>query len=145
MEFVEMFKAPIKMLHPVISFGSKKDLETERKHADFLERMVARGCTEHQARRLVEWYMRVNKAGWTREPPVRSGGHEFTLSKEEFLDMFFEDLELPESRWLVSRVRLRCGRTPRQSSVGAQPAAVKSLPLAAIGCVNLYFHSLLSG
>ena len=50
-------------LLPVISFGSKKDTETEKKHADFLERMVARGYTERQVRRLVEWYMRVNKAG----------------------------------------------------------------------------------
>src|SRR5215469_8089858 len=50
-------------LLPVISFGSKKDSETERKHADFLERMVSRGYTERQVRRLVEWYMRVNKAG----------------------------------------------------------------------------------
>jgi serine protein kinase len=50
-------------LLPVISFGTKKDGETEKKHADFLERMVARGYTERQVRRLVEWYMRVNKAG----------------------------------------------------------------------------------
>jgi serine protein kinase len=50
-------------LLPVISFGSKKDTETEKKHADFLDRMVARGYTERQVRRLVEWYMRVNKAG----------------------------------------------------------------------------------
>src|SRR5262249_44379119 len=50
-------------LLPVISFGTKKDTETEKKHADFLERMVARGYTERQVRRLVEWYMRVNKAG----------------------------------------------------------------------------------
>src|ERR1700724_1676298 len=50
-------------LLPVISFGSKKDSETEKKHADFVERMVDRGYTERQVRRLVEWYMRVNKAG----------------------------------------------------------------------------------
>ena len=50
-------------LLPVISFGSKKDGETERKHHDFLERMVSRGYTQRQVRRLVEWYMRVNKAG----------------------------------------------------------------------------------
>src|SRR5438128_1043643 len=41
-------------LLPVISFGSKKDSETEKKHADFRERMVARGYTERQVRRLVE-------------------------------------------------------------------------------------------
>ena len=50
-------------LLPVISFGSKKDSETERKHTDFVERLTTRGYTERQVRRLVEWYMRVNKAG----------------------------------------------------------------------------------
>ena len=50
-------------LLPVISFGSKKDSDTEKKHADFLERMMSRGYTQRQVRRLVEWYMRVNKAG----------------------------------------------------------------------------------
>jgi serine protein kinase len=50
-------------LLPVISFGAKRDTTTERQHADFLQRMVARGYTERQVRRLVEWYMRVNKAG----------------------------------------------------------------------------------
>jgi len=50
-------------LLPVISFGSKKDGDTEKKHTDFVERMVSRGYTERQVRRLVEWYMRVNKAG----------------------------------------------------------------------------------
>jgi serine protein kinase len=50
-------------LLPVISFGSKKDSDTEKKHEEFLSRMVSRGYTERQVRRLVEWYMRVNKAG----------------------------------------------------------------------------------
>jgi serine protein kinase len=50
-------------LLPVISFGSKKEVETERKHTEFLERMVKRGYTERQVRRLVEWYMRVKQAG----------------------------------------------------------------------------------
>ena len=50
-------------LLPVISFGSKKDSDTEQKHADFLERMMSRGYTPRQVRRLVEWYMRVNKSG----------------------------------------------------------------------------------
>ena len=49
-------------LLPVISFGSKKDGETEKKHADFVERMVSRGYTERQVRRLVEWYMRVKQS-----------------------------------------------------------------------------------
>jgi serine protein kinase len=50
-------------LLPVISFGSKRDSDTEKKHGDFLERMTSRGYTPRQVRRLVEWYMRVNKAG----------------------------------------------------------------------------------
>jgi serine protein kinase len=50
-------------LLPVISFGSKKDSETEKKHSDFVERMMAHGYTQRQVRRLVEWYMRVSKAG----------------------------------------------------------------------------------
>jgi len=50
-------------LLPVISFGSKKDSETEKKHTEFVHRMVSRGYTERQVRRLVEWYMRVKQAG----------------------------------------------------------------------------------
>ncbi len=50
-------------LLPVISFGTKKDSETDEKHSRFVERMCGRGYTKRQVRRLVEWYMRVNKAG----------------------------------------------------------------------------------
>ena len=50
-------------LLPVISFGSKKDSDTDAKHTEFVARMKDRGYTERQVRRLVEWYMRVNKAG----------------------------------------------------------------------------------
>ncbi|MBA3449376.1 MAG: PrkA family serine protein kinase [Pseudaminobacter sp.] len=50
-------------LLPVISFGSKKDSSTEKQHSEFVQRMVERGYTERQVRRLVDWYMRVNKAG----------------------------------------------------------------------------------
>ncbi len=50
-------------LLPVISFGSKKDSESEKKHSEFVERMTSRGYTERQVRRLVEWYMRVKQAG----------------------------------------------------------------------------------
>jgi serine protein kinase len=50
-------------LLPVISFGTKKDSDTDQKHAEFLRRMTDRGFTERQVRRLVEWYMRVDKAG----------------------------------------------------------------------------------
>ena len=50
-------------LLPVISFGTKQDSKTEKQHHEFVRRMVDRGYTERQVRRLVEWYMRVNKAG----------------------------------------------------------------------------------
>ncbi len=50
-------------LLPVISFGSKKDGDTEKKHSDFVSRMTERGYTDRQVRRLVEWYMRVKQAG----------------------------------------------------------------------------------
>ena len=50
-------------LLPVISFTSSGDKEIEKKHNDFVARMVSRGYTARQTRRLVEWYMRVDKAG----------------------------------------------------------------------------------
>ena len=50
-------------LLPVISFGAKKDNEAEKKHEEFVGRMVQRGYTPRQVRRLVEWYMRHKKAG----------------------------------------------------------------------------------
>ena len=50
-------------LLPVISFSTKGDKDTEKKHNDFVQRMVERGHTARQTRRLVEWYMRVDKAG----------------------------------------------------------------------------------
>ncbi|MDH6233961.1 serine protein kinase [Mesorhizobium soli] len=50
-------------LLPVISFGSKQDSATQKQHMEFVERMKERGYTERQVRRLVDWYMRVNKAG----------------------------------------------------------------------------------
>jgi serine protein kinase len=53
----------VEELLPVISFGSKKDSDTEKKHGEFVNRMMDRGYTERQVRRLVEWYMRVKQAG----------------------------------------------------------------------------------
>ncbi|MFM2045620.1 MAG: hypothetical protein RLY86_4196 [Pseudomonadota bacterium] len=53
----------VEELLPVISFGSKKDSDTEKKHSQFVDRMVSRGYTDRQVRRLVEWYMRVKQAG----------------------------------------------------------------------------------
>ena len=53
----------VEELLPVISFGSKKDSDSEKKHGEFVNRMMERGYTERQVRRLVEWYMRVKQAG----------------------------------------------------------------------------------
>lgn len=52
----------VEELLPVVSFGSKKDTETTKKHNEFVERMMAKGYTERQIRRLVEWFMRVRQA-----------------------------------------------------------------------------------
>ena len=54
---------PVEDLLPVISFGTKKDSASDKKHQEFVDRMAARGYTPRQVRRLVEWYMRVTKAG----------------------------------------------------------------------------------
>jgi serine protein kinase len=53
----------VEELMPVISFGTKKDTNTDKLHQEFVGRLTERGYTERQVRRLVEWYMRVNKAG----------------------------------------------------------------------------------
>jgi serine protein kinase len=57
----KLFSATEDLL-PVISFGSKKDGDTEKKHSDFIVRMTERGYTERQTRRLVEWYIRSRKS-----------------------------------------------------------------------------------
>lgn len=49
-------------LLPIISYGSKKSKEDEQKHDDFVQRMVEKGYTDKQVRRLVEWYMRTLKS-----------------------------------------------------------------------------------
>ncbi len=49
-------------LLPVISFGAKQDSETDKKHKDYVNRMIERGYTAKQVRRLSEWYMRVRKS-----------------------------------------------------------------------------------
>jgi serine protein kinase len=49
-------------LLPIISYGSKKNTDEEQKHDDFVNRMVEKGYTERQVRRLVEWYMRTLKS-----------------------------------------------------------------------------------
>ncbi|MEM7096797.1 MAG: PrkA family serine protein kinase [Pseudomonadota bacterium] len=49
-------------LLPVISFSTKASSEEQKKHDDFVDRMVERGYTEKQVRLLSEWYMRVRKS-----------------------------------------------------------------------------------
>ena len=57
-------------LLPVISFGSKKDGETEKKHGEFVERIVARGNNERRVRSLERWYKREKQKGCGRRGPV---------------------------------------------------------------------------
>ena len=49
-------------LLPVISFNAKTSSDEQRKHDDFVARMVKRGYTEKQVRLLAEWYLRVRKS-----------------------------------------------------------------------------------
>lgn len=49
-------------LLPVISFNAKSSTDEQRKHDDFVARMVERGYTEKQVRLLAEWYLRVRKS-----------------------------------------------------------------------------------
>ena len=49
-------------LLPVISFNAKVSGEDQKKHEDFVARMVQKGYTEKQVRLLCEWYLRVRKS-----------------------------------------------------------------------------------
>lgn len=49
-------------LLPVISFSAKSSKDDQKKHQDFVDRMVTRGYTEKQVRLLSEWYLRVRKS-----------------------------------------------------------------------------------
>ncbi len=49
-------------LLPVISFNAKASADETKKHAAFVERMVAKGYTAKQVRLLCEWYLRVRKS-----------------------------------------------------------------------------------
>lgn len=49
-------------LLPVISFNTKSSAEEQRKHEDFVNRMVTKGYTPKQVRLLCEWYLRVRKS-----------------------------------------------------------------------------------
>jgi serine protein kinase len=47
---------------PVISFEAKGSTELDERHKSFVSRMVTRGYTEKQVRRLVDWYMHFKKS-----------------------------------------------------------------------------------
>jgi serine protein kinase len=57
----KMFSSTEELL-PVISFSAKSSTEEQRKHDNFVNRMVGRGYTEKQVRLLAEWYLRVRKS-----------------------------------------------------------------------------------
>lgn len=64
----KMFGNTEEML-PVISFtGAKASADEQKKHNDFVDRMVDKGYTEGQVRLLCEWYLRVRKAGAPKGP-----------------------------------------------------------------------------
>ena len=49
-------------LLPVISFNTKGSNEDQKKHQDFVNRMITKGYTEKQVRLLCDWYLRVRKS-----------------------------------------------------------------------------------
>ncbi|NMH63793.1 PrkA family serine protein kinase [Shewanella salipaludis] len=49
-------------LLPVISFNAKTSTDDQRKHDDFVDRMMEKGYTKKQVRLLSEWYLRVRKS-----------------------------------------------------------------------------------
>jgi len=57
----KMFSSTEDLL-PVISFSAKSSADDQKKHQNFVERMVAKGYTEKQVRLLSEWYLRVQKS-----------------------------------------------------------------------------------
>ena len=49
-------------LLPVISFSTKASADEQKKHQEFVDRMIAKGYTEKQVRLLCDWYLRVRKS-----------------------------------------------------------------------------------
>ncbi|MFA1560688.1 PrkA family serine protein kinase [Aliivibrio fischeri] len=49
-------------LLPVISFNGKTSTDDQKKHDDFVARMMEKGYTKKQVRLLAEWYLRVRKS-----------------------------------------------------------------------------------
>mgnify|MGYP001178156979 CR=1 FL=1 len=61
-EAADIMFANTEELLPVISFNAKASTADQKKHEDFVARMVDRGYTEKQVRLLSEWYLRVRKS-----------------------------------------------------------------------------------
>ena len=57
----KMFSSTEDLL-PVISFTTKASPDDQKKHEEFMDRMVEKGYTEKQVRLLSEWYLRVRKS-----------------------------------------------------------------------------------
>jgi serine protein kinase len=57
----KMFASTEELL-PVISFGVKSKDEDKKKHDEFVKRMMVKGYTATQVKRLVEWHMRTQKS-----------------------------------------------------------------------------------
>ena len=54
--------AKVDDLLPIISFSKKEDSGLQKKHDEFVSRMVARGYTAQQVRLLVDWHIRSKKS-----------------------------------------------------------------------------------
>jgi serine protein kinase len=57
----KMFSSTEELL-PVISFNAKSSADDQKKHEEFVNRMMEKGYTRKQVRLLSEWYLRVRKA-----------------------------------------------------------------------------------
>lgn len=57
----KMFSSTEELL-PVISFNAKTSTDDQKKHDDFVNRMMEKGYTQKQVRLLSEWYLRVRKS-----------------------------------------------------------------------------------
>ncbi|MGS3158100.1 hypothetical protein AB2893_24845, partial [Escherichia coli] len=47
---------------PVISFNATTPTDAQKKHDDFVDRMLEKGYTRKQVRLLCAWYLRVRKS-----------------------------------------------------------------------------------
>ena len=62
LEKIEKMFSNTEELLPVISFNTKTSTDEQKKHDDFVDRMMEKGYTRKQVRLLCEWYLRVRKS-----------------------------------------------------------------------------------